>query len=128
MAPLTEEQKRNLSPEDLEFNARVRREREERASRPVKLSQCPFCEEMKPRRYSDTYACDDCIGKAKNYLGEALEIGFYDLEGGLTFKNLVTGERLEEPESLARTEVYIGEHGGHVHGIRSGGVAVVFVR
>ena len=128
MRRLTEDDKKRLSPEDQEWLLKVFREEEERESRPVPLSLCPFCKEMKPERLDDNYACGDCIRKAKNHLGQALEIGNYEYEGCLVIKNLVTGQRMQEPESLDYNEVYIEKHVGHVHAIRSGGVAVVFVR
>ena len=125
MAQLTDEQKRLLSPEEQDFELRMQREDEEREARPVPLSHCPFCEQMKPRRLSDTYACDDCLDKAKNVHGEALEINNYAFDGLVT-KNLVTGEIRKEPN--AETEIWIGNHVGRAHAIRSGGVAVVFIR
>ena len=128
MAELSEEQKRVLSPAAQAAELRMQRDREEREARPVPLSLCPFCKEMKPERLDDNYACGDCIRKAKNHLGQALEIGNYEYEGCLVIKNLVTGQRMQEPESLDHNEVYIEKHVGHVHAIRSGGVAVVFVR
>ena len=122
MRELSDEQKKFLTPDQQKWLLGVWKEEEERESRPVELSRCPFCEEMKPRRGSDTFACYECVGMATNSRGEALTIGNYGLDSELGIDNTVTGQPHEGPMVRIRGKL------GKAYAMRAGGVAVVLVR